>query len=157
MPYCHHWHPGITAGLPRSPCQPFVCLRGALLSLQQVNEQLKVYLSNKIDDITVQTKEWAEKQTDRQRQMEETYQHERKAKELLETRLHDATTQASAEKQKRDLRRELDEKEKQQKKREEDMEIARREAATRLQAAFKAFLIRQVLAQGKKGKKGKKK
>ena len=114
-------------------------------------------MSNKIEEIAGNTKEWAEKQTDRQRQMEESYQHERKAKELLETKLHDATTLAASEKQKRDLRRELDDKERQQRRREEELEAARREASTRLQAAFKAFLVRVQLSQSKKGKKGKKK
>ena len=124
---------------------------------KKVHEQLKVHLQNKIEDITVNTKEWAEKQTDRQRQMEESYQNERKAKELLETRLHDATTQSSSEKQKRDLRRELDEKERQQKKRDEDLEAAKKAASTRLQAAFKGYLLRQTLSQmKKKGKKSKK-
>eukprot|EP01064_Diplonema_japonicum_P026947 TRINITY_DN3859_c0_g1_i1.p1 TRINITY_DN3859_c0_g1~~TRINITY_DN3859_c0_g1_i1.p1 ORF type:complete len:474 (+),score=123.51 TRINITY_DN3859_c0_g1_i1:78-1424(+) len=122
---------------------------------KQVHTQLRKHLQGKIEETTGNTKEWAEKQTDRQRQMEESYQNERKAKELLETRLHDATTMSSAEKQKRDLRRELDEKERQQKQREEDLEAAKREASTRLQAAFKAYLVRQSLSSGKK--KGKKK
>eukprot|EP01062_Namystynia_karyoxenos_P000723 TRINITY_DN10270_c0_g1_i1.p1 TRINITY_DN10270_c0_g1~~TRINITY_DN10270_c0_g1_i1.p1 ORF type:complete len:459 (+),score=218.40 TRINITY_DN10270_c0_g1_i1:78-1454(+) len=123
---------------------------------KQVSKELRQHLERKTEQVSGMAKGWHEKQARCQRETEEWYQNCKNEMEKTEDALHKTQEQLERERRQCAERRRDRELKSNRKKHAEDEQRSRWCASTRLQAAFKGYMVRKdLLTNTKKGRKSK--
>eukprot|EP01006_Ploeotia_vitrea_P062684 TRINITY_DN84232_c0_g1_i1.p1 TRINITY_DN84232_c0_g1~~TRINITY_DN84232_c0_g1_i1.p1 ORF type:complete len:490 (-),score=82.08 TRINITY_DN84232_c0_g1_i1:84-1553(-) len=121
----------------------------------EVFAQIEKHLNKKSSQLQTKTSEWTYRQVEENKELDDVIMQERKKRDDQIEKLKLAEEKYAAEVERKKEREETERKNQADKKRWEDLQSSEYKACTKLQAAFKAYLIRRALQEAKKKKRGK--
>eukprot|EP00998_Keelungia_sp_KM082_P012838 NODE_923_length_1554_cov_73.086896_g912_i0.p1 GENE.NODE_923_length_1554_cov_73.086896_g912_i0~~NODE_923_length_1554_cov_73.086896_g912_i0.p1 ORF type:complete len:444 (-),score=128.96 NODE_923_length_1554_cov_73.086896_g912_i0:135-1466(-) len=136
------------------------CLEKKIALEKEVFSQIERHLNTKSNELATKTQDWNLKSLDENKDLDDQIMQDKKKREDQIESLKFAEEQHAHEVERKKEREETERKNESDRKRWEDLQSAEYAASTKLQAAFKAYLIRKQLADSKKKKRkrgGKKK